>query len=68
MALCYADGSIEPTQKDPMSGMPKTDGMVPHYCGNPNVHYERSLATKVPKDSPLAGHGGGHGHGHGHSH
>ena len=64
MALCYADGSIEPTQPDPNNGgMPKTDGMVPHYCGNPQIWYDKSRGTVAPS---MGGHGHGHSHGHGH--
>ncbi|KAL3422013.1 hypothetical protein PVAG01_06169 [Phlyctema vagabunda] len=62
--LCYADGSIEPTMEDPESGIPKTDGMVPHYCNNPAIWYEQSLAShkRIGKGSKAQDNSGMHGH------
>lgn len=43
VCLCYADGSIEPTIPDPeQEGGAKSNGTVPHFCGNPDMWYEKS--------------------------
>jgi hypothetical protein len=37
----YADGPIEPTNPDLEQEVgAKTEGLVLHYCGNPDVYYE----------------------------
>lgn len=46
--LCYADGAIEPARPDENDGGTlKTDGMVPHHCGNPDVWYEKARSSRL---------------------